>query len=106
IANRLREIPRDPASWLEERSDPGREFLRQVADVLHADGDDSIPEEVTRLRHSDATRERTVLSREEELPHDEPVQSVHLELHPGDLLDVSFRIAGEDPKSELLHPRR
>src|SRR6266705_3459219 len=106
VPNRLREVPRDPAGWLEERSDPGREFLPQVADVLQADGDDSIPEEVTRLRHPDAPRDCPVLSREEELPHDEPVQSVHLELHPSNLLDVSLCIAGDDAERELLHPRR
>src|SRR5438128_1156078 len=105
VANRLRESPRDPASWPEERPDSGREFLPQVADVLQADGDDSIPEEVTRLRHPDAPRDRPILSREEELPHDEPVQSVHLELHPGDLLDVSLCIARDDAERELLHPR-
>src|SRR6266581_5632079 len=106
VPNRLREVPRDPAGWLEERSDPGREFLPQVADVLQADGDDSIPEEVTWLRHPDAPRNRPVLSREEELPHDEPVQSVHLKLHPSNLLDVSLCIAGDHAKRELLHPRR
>src|SRR5207247_4383069 len=70
IANRLREIPRDPASWLEERSDPGREFLPQVADVLQGDGDHAIPEEMTRLGDANAPRDRPVLSREEELPQD------------------------------------
>src|SRR6266571_1235867 len=106
VANRLRELPRDPSGRLQERSDPGREFLPQIANVLQADGDDSIPEEVTRLRHPDAPRDCPVLSREEELPHDEPVQSVHLELHPSNLLDVSLCIAGDDAERELLHPRR
>src|SRR3989441_2735837 len=106
VANRLRETPRDPAGRLEERPDPGREFLPQVADVLQADGDDSIPEEVTGLRHPDAPRDCPVLSREEELPHDEPVQSVHLELHPSNLLDVSLCIARDDAECELLHPGR
>src|SRR6266571_4898100 len=99
VANRLREIPRDPASWLEERSDPGREFLPQVADVLQADGDDSIPEEVTRLRHPDAPRDCPVLSREEELPHDEPVQSVHLELHPRrEIVETSEEAVNGEPR--------
>src|SRR5438445_491628 len=105
VPNRLREIPRDPAGRREERPRAGGEFLPQIADVLQGDGDHPIPEEVTRLRHPDSPRDRAVLRREEELPHDEPVQSVHLELHPGDLLDVSFRIAGDDAERQLLHPR-
>src|SRR2546422_9105529 len=61
---------------------------------------------MTRLRHPDSPCDRPVLSREEELPYYKPVQSVHLELHPGNLLDVSFRIPGDDAKRELFHPRR
>src|SRR2546428_1114067 len=106
VANRLREIPRDSAGRLEERPDPGREFLPQVADVLQADGDDSIPEEVTRLRPPDAPRECAVRGGGAHLPPGEPVQSVHLELHPSNLLDVSLCIAGDDAERELLHPRR
>src|SRR3989442_13143488 len=59
-----------------------------------------------RRRHPDSTCASPVLSREEELPYYKPVQSVHLELHPGNLLDVSFRISGDDAKRELFHPRR
>src|SRR5207249_6680352 len=61
---------------------------------------------MTRLRHPDSPCDRPVLSREEELPYYKPVQSVHLELHPGNLLDVSFHISGDDAKRELFHPRR
>src|SRR5436309_15779195 len=61
---------------------------------------------MTRLRHPDSPCDRPVLSREEELPYYKPVQSVHLELHPGNLLDVSFRSSGDDAKRELFHPRR
>src|SRR5437867_10178258 len=106
VSNRLREFPRDPTARLEERPNPGRQFLPQVADVLQANRHNSIPEEMTRLRHPDSPCDRPVLSREEELPYYKPVQSVHLELHPGNLLDVSFRISGDDAKRELFHPRR
>src|SRR2546425_9514906 len=51
VPDRLREIPRDPAGRLEKWSNPGREFLPQIADVLQRGGDHPSPGEGTRLRH-------------------------------------------------------
>ena len=48
----------------------------------------------------------SVRSGEEELADHEPVQPVHLDLHPGDFLNAAHGFARQETEDELLHPRR
>ena len=106
VADRLRKLPRNPSIRLQKRSDPGRRFLPQVADILQGDRDHAISEEVSRLCHPDPPGDGAVLRREEELSHNEPVQPIHFELHAANLLDVPLRIPRDDAERELLHAGR
>ncbi len=81
----------------------GGELLPEVRDVLEADRDHAIAEEMPRLGDADLRRDRPVLRREQELPDDEPVQAVDLHLHPRDLAERRTRIADQRTQHDLLH---
>src|SRR5205807_8703707 len=103
---RLHQLLRRRTTGWHGRTDLARHLPPKVSDVLEGRRGKSVPEQVSRFRDTDLGRDRPIRCREEELADDEPVETVHLNLHAGNLFDATDRLPREHTKGEFLHPRR
>src|SRR5207247_1571711 len=105
-ADRLHQVLRRRTTGSHGRTDLGRHFLPKVSDVLEGRRGNSVPEQMSRFRDTDLGRDRPIRCREGELADDEPVETVHLNLHASNVLGGPKRPPRRRAASGLLPPRR